>query len=400
MASDAKSLQPRWGYRTTLFQFRKPAFWLFVLVMVVGALVTFAEQSFFRQMSPSGWGLSWLLVLVYAAPVFMVVYLLDLFEREPISLVVAALLWGAVAATALAGLANQGWGLVVARIGGPDFASRWTAALTAPWVEEILKVLGVVLIALIARDEIDDVMDGFVYGALCGLGFAVVEDVFYFMAVFGGEPAGVLTGFFVRVIASGLYGHLLYSGIAGIGVAYFVARKGQATLLKRLLVAGGLFLFAMLAHFIWNSPWLDFFPDMPWTGSDWLVIPLATAVKGVPFLILVCVMVVLARRRERRWFRMAVDSELGGDGLLKDEFDVVQYPRRRRRARREMRARAGPRAAALLKRLQREQVNLAMIRTRVHRDDHPDLMRQRLYCKSLRDALVAMPGAPSAADGS
>lgn len=400
MASESQSLQPRWGYRTTLFQFRKPAFWLFVFVMLVGAFVTFAEQSFFRQMSPSGWALSWLLVLVYAAPVIMVVYLLDLFEREPISLVVASLLWGAVAATALAGLANQGWGLVVARIGGPDFASRWTAALTAPWVEEILKVLGVVLIALIAREEIDDVMDGFVYGALCGLGFAVVEDVFYFMAVFGGEPAGVLTGFFVRVIASGLYGHLLYSGIAGIGVAYFVARKAQASLPKRLLVAGGLLLLAILAHFIWNSPWLDFFPDMPWTGSDWLVIPLATAVKGVPFLILVGVMVLLARRRERRWFRIAVESELGGAGLLAEELDLVQYPRRRRRARREMRARAGPRAAALLKRLQREQVNLAMIRTRVDKDDHPDLVRQRLYCKSLRDALVAMPAAAPAANGS
>jgi hypothetical protein len=62
-----------------------------------------------------------------------------------------------------------------------------------------------------------------------------------------------------------------------------------------------------------------------------------------------------------------------------------------------MRARAGDRAAKLLKRLQREQVNLAMVRTRVETDDDPDLVRQREYCKSLRDALAAIPGAASAA---
>ena len=113
----------------------------------------------------------------------------------------------------------------MARVGGPEFAARWTAALTAPFVEEILKGLGVVLIYLIAPDEFDDMMDGFVYGAVCGLGFAVVEDVFYFMGVFGGHPSGVLQGFFVRVVSSGLYSHVLYTGLVGMGIGYFVSRR-------------------------------------------------------------------------------------------------------------------------------------------------------------------------------
>ena len=150
--------------------------------------MSLGQQSFFRQISPTGWALSWALLALYALPVLFLVYVLDLYEREPLSLVIGALLWGAVAATTLSGFANDGWGLVVARVGGPEFAARWTAALTAPFVEETLKGSGVVLIYLIARDEFDDMMDGFVYGALCGLGFAVVEDVFYFMGVFGGHP--------------------------------------------------------------------------------------------------------------------------------------------------------------------------------------------------------------------
>ena len=58
-----------------------------------------------------------------------------------------------------------------------------------------------------------------------------------------------------------------------------------------------------------------------------------------------------------------------------------------------MRRRAGAPAAKLLARLQREQIDLAMIASRVATTDDPALVRQREYCRSLRDALAAMPGA-------
>jgi RsiW-degrading membrane proteinase PrsW (M82 family) len=105
-------------------------------------------------------------------------------------------------------------------------------------VEETLKAVGVVLIYLIARSEVNGVIDGFVYGAMVGLGFAVVEDVLYFVAQFGASPAGVIGGFFVRVLASGLYGHVLYTALTGMGIAWFVTRPGERPG-RRLLVAGG-----------------------------------------------------------------------------------------------------------------------------------------------------------------
>ncbi len=390
--------RPRWGRTTTLFQFRQPAFWLYAAVVVATGLFTLGRQSLFREISPSGWALSWLLLFVYALPVFVTVYVLDLYEREPLSLVLGSLLWGAVAATTLAGLANEGWGFVVARAGGPEFASRWTAALTAPFTEEILKAAGVVLVFLIARSEVDDVMDGFVYGAVCGLGFAVVEDVLYFIAVFGGTPAGVLAGFYVRVISSGLYGHVLYTGLAGMGIAYFVSRPEEASLARRTAVAGGLFAAAVAGHFLWDSPYLDLFPGRVEALSDWLRIPLAAAVKAAPLLAFVVLLVTLARRRERRWLEAALRSEAGSSGLSATELGVLLDPRARRRSRRDIRARAGERAARLLRRLQREQVNLAMVRTRVDADDDPTLAHQREYCRSIRDALMAIPGAAPAGE--
>ena len=388
--------RPRWGHQTSLFQLRQPAFWLFLAVVLATGYYTVTQQTLFQRISPSGWALSWLLLLLYALPIFAAVYLLDLYEREPLSLVVGALIWGAVAATTLAGFANEGWGFVVARIGGPEFASRWTAALTAPLTEEILKVAGVVLIALIAVDEIDDVMDGFVYGAMVGLGFAVVEDVLYFIAIFGGTPSGVLAGFYVRVISSGLYGHVLYTGLSGMGIAYFVSRRHEATRAKRMGVALLLFLVAVLGHFLWDSPLLNFFPGHLNTVGDWLQIPLAAAIKGIPLLVFVIVMVKLARRRERGWLELALASEVGSAALTRQELGILLDAHARRRSRRDMRTRAGEGAARLLRRLQREQINLAMVRTRVQVDDDPALVHQRAYCRSLRDALMAMPGAAPA----
>ena len=385
--------RPGWGRRTSLFQPRQPAFWLYVVILVGTGIFAWSEQVLIRQLSPTGWLLSWGLLIVYALPLFLVIYLLDLYEREPMSLVLGALIWGAVAATTLSAIANEGWGLVVAQVGDPEFAARWTAALTAPFVEELMKGAGVVLIYLIARSEVDDVLDGFVYGAMCGLGFAVVEDVFYFVAIFGGTTEGVLAGFYVRVVSSGLYGHVLYTGLTGMGIAYFVARRGEAPLGRRTLVAVALFAAGVAGHFVWNSPLLNYFPGQVEDLGDWLQIPLAAAIKGVPLLVFVVVLVKLSHRRERMWLHAALAAETDSPALTAAELELLLHPGARRRSRKAMRARAGSGAASLLKRLQREQVNLAMLRTRAATDDDPALVRQRELCRSLRDGLVAMPGA-------
>jgi RsiW-degrading membrane proteinase PrsW (M82 family) len=386
--------RPHWGYQTSLWQVRQPAFWLFIVILAVALVFSLLLQANFAGLTPSGWVLSWVLLLIYAVPMFVLVYRLDLYEREPLSLVIGALLWGAFAATSLSILANQGWALVVLDLFSVETATEWVAALTAPFTEEILKGIGVVLIYLIARREIDDVLDGFVYGAMVGLAFAVTEDVFYFVNQFGGEVGGVLQGFFVRVVASGLYGHVLDTGLFGIGVAYFVSRRGQTSLGRRLAIAALFILAGMFAHFLWNSPLLNFYPEQGLQDAgDYLQVILATTVKGLPFLLFVLLMIGLARRREHRWFR-AVATEVGREGIHPDELRVLESPAARRRSRREMARRAGPLAAQTLKRLQKAQINLAMVATRVHQDDHPDLVRQRQYCQALREWLVAYATGP------
>ena len=128
-------------------------------------------------------------------------------------------------------------------------------------------------------------MDGFVYGAVCGLGFAVVEDVFYFMGVFGGHPGGVLQGFFLRVVSSGLYSHVLYSGLVGMGIGYFVSRRDRQPLARRVLVAGRAVRAPPFSGTSCGTHRCSTCSRRaPWTGMDLLMMPVATAVKGLPLL--------------------------------------------------------------------------------------------------------------------
>ena len=74
--------------RTPFIQPREPAFWLYLAIVAVTGLVAISEQALFRRISPSGWVLSWALLALYAVPVFTLVYLLDLYEREPVPLLI------------------------------------------------------------------------------------------------------------------------------------------------------------------------------------------------------------------------------------------------------------------------------------------------------------------------
>ena len=377
--------RPRWGIQTGLWQPFQPAFWLYVIALFLGFLYTLIVQVLAIATSPAGWGLSWILLLLYILPVVLVIRWLDLYEREPRSMMIAAFLWGAIVAVTFSGFANDIWGIAIARLGGAEFAGEWSAALTAPPVEEIYKYLGIVVLYLIARLEFDDLMDGFVYGALIGLGFAVAEDIFYFMFVFGGDVAAVLEGFFVRVIASGLYGHVTFTGIAGIGFAYFVTHRLDKPLAKRLAVAVGLLLLAMAAHFVWNSP---FFHSLP--------ILLYGVVKGLPFLIGLVVLLYLARRRENQDLELILVDEVGRPGLLPAELTALTNRRSRRAAAKRVKKAAGGQAEQVLKQLQREQIRLALLASAADTADDAQLLQQRLLVAGLRGRLWQFPGAAAA----
>jgi protease PrsW len=382
---------PRWGVQTGFFQRRQPAFWLFIVLLIFTTLSIVTEQLTYLQFFPSGWIFSVVLLALYVVPVLFAIYVLDLFEREPISLIIAAFLWGGLVATGLAVSINTALLEAVTKLFG-SFGQEWGLALVAPPIEETLKYLGVVTIFLIARSEIDDLFDGFVYGAVIGLGFAAVENVQYFIVAVAGaggvdQIGPVFDLFVIRALLVGLYMHVLWTGISGLGLAYYVTQHDQPHQ-KRLLVAAGLFALAVLAHFIWNSPLLG---DLL-SGIGGIVV--FGLIKGLPFLIFLVLLVALAQRRERRWFQTFTAHDIGTNVLTQAELAELSGLRSRWSARRRIGQLKGPQGARLAAQLQREQINLAMIRSRAGSDDDPSVVAQRDRIRAIRAQLDALPDVP------
>jgi len=390
---------PRWGKQASFVAPRQPAFWLFCGLLAVGGLLFVDEQAFMAGLA-TAWLISWALVLAYAVPVALVIYRLDLFEREPKLMLAAALVWGGVVATSLATYANEAWLSVVGKLTSPDFAAQWGAAIVGPGVEETLKLMGVVTLFLIASSEFDGALDGFVYGAMVGLGFTVVEDVSYFINAAASVPGAVdqsgpvLDTFLIRVVAGGLYGHVLFAGLTGMGFAYLVTQRA-ASMSRRVAVAVLCIAAGLSAHAVWNSPWMD---SVLWTSGgaspsidQWIEYG---ALKGLPFLILLGVLVTLASRNEERNFRAIVAGEPDPTVVTESEIRSLGSLWSRWSARAAAGRVGGRRAARLLGRLQAAQIEYAIIRSTADHLHDPALEAQRLKIRSIRAQLGTGPLPP------
>jgi len=168
----------------------------------------------------------------------------------------AAIIWGAAAAAGCALLANEGLGGLWAKSAGPAFAATWSASLSAPLNEELLKVCGVVMVVLAAPQVIRGPLDGMIVGALTGLGFQAVENVTYGLnavTLHGAlDPASaILNSAGYRIGVTGLGSHWAMTAVAGAGVGY-VVRRGRGGLPPALACL----LAAMAMHALFDAPYV------------------------------------------------------------------------------------------------------------------------------------------------
>ncbi|GAA2261432.1 hypothetical protein GCM10009853_013140 [Glycomyces scopariae] len=374
---------------------RRPAYWLFVACLVYGLL------ELGRVFSPDYGDIAtalWASIAVNA--VLAVVFLqilsrLDLFEREPPTVRAAAMAWGGIVAVALSMLANNAALVVLAELADAKWARTWGPAIIGPVNEEWLKALGVVMLVLIVREHFDRSIDGLIYGALVGLGFQIVENLTYAVNFAALNPnsdmAGALTVTFTRVLVAGPFSHPLYTGAAGLGIAFFVTQT-RRRLGTRLGVMIGLFALALGMHGLWNLPMPDAFP----AG---LRIPL-TYGKGLIILGLFIVLYRFAARAEWRWFVTTMSDE-DEAVITTDDLTEMRSLRSRRRARKRAEKRWGKDASALLRQLQRELVNLATLVARDQRrgedrPDSPDVAAVKRNITAIRTELDQKKGAASA----
>jgi len=184
--------------------------------------------------------------LLVAAVLFV-----DRLEPEPRANLAFAFVWGAGIAALFAALINTaGLEYVTQPALGAGTGEYVSATLGAPVVEETLK--GLVLAGLVwrRRQEIDGPTDGIIYAAMVGLGFAMIENVGYYVnaLVAPVEGGARLLGytFVLRGVLSPLL-HPIFTSMTGLGAAYAASRRRGWWALP----VG--WLGAMLLHALWNG---------------------------------------------------------------------------------------------------------------------------------------------------
>jgi RsiW-degrading membrane proteinase PrsW (M82 family) len=233
-----------------------------------------------------GGPLSTVLGLILALPTTVVmvglVLLIDRLEPEPLLKLAFVFLWGAGVAILVALVVNTaGASFFWIPVFGAQQGNYFAAAFGAPLVEETCKGSVLFLLLWRRRDEIDGPTDGIVYAAMVGLGFALIENVLYYMKVMPAGPSAVLFTVGLRGVLSPLC-HPLFTSMTGLGIAFAANRRDA---IGYLAVAGG-WIGAMILHFTWN-----FSSGFGFAGL------------GVAYLILACVLggliFVLVKDRRR-----------------------------------------------------------------------------------------------------
>jgi RsiW-degrading membrane proteinase PrsW (M82 family) len=178
----------------------------------------------------------------------VVVWWFDRYEKEPFHLLAISFLWGVAPAVVISGLLE----IILALFSGysgdaaPTGLALFNFGVNAPFVEEGVKLLGLLGVFWIAQREIDGPLDGIIYGAMVGFGFAATENVLYFLS---SESVGELVVvIFLRAMLFGSL-HAMFTSFSGLGLAFAkYTRSGWAAV---LWAAGG-FLAAVVFHSLHN----------------------------------------------------------------------------------------------------------------------------------------------------
>lgn len=179
----------------------------------------------------------------------LIFYWADRYEREPKRLVIITFVWGALPAIILSLIFELALDGPINGVESSLVSDLVSGSVVAPIVEELAKGAALLAIFLWRRQEFDGVLDGVVYGALVGFGFAMTENFLYFVGAYESGGFGSLTfTILLRAIVFGL-NHAFYTSLIGIGLG--LARNKRSFFARAFWFSIGLGA-AILAHALHN----------------------------------------------------------------------------------------------------------------------------------------------------
>jgi len=305
-----------------------------------------------------------------------VVLWLDRFEPEPRHMLAIAFLWGASVAVVVSGVVN---GLMDAVVG-----QALSAMASAPMVEEALKAAILFRFYIARRDEFDGPVDGVIYSAMVGLGFAFVENVDYYgRALLDGGPAGLALIFTLRGMIAP-FSHPLFTSLTGLGLG--VARQSSSRPVQVAAPAVG-FVGAVALHALWNAG-----------ASAGLFFFVVYGLVMLPALAVLLVIVAVSLKFEGRVIQAHLAPEAATGLLPGDEYARLCSVRGRMHASATAFRQGGPAAWRARHAFHRAASELAFLRRRGLVDGvAPDPVLEAHYLAQL--GAVGPPPVPAQADG-
>ena len=172
------------------------------------------------------------------------VLLLDRRTREPWAPLCASFLWGAAAAALVAAEVNDA---LLATHGLGDTVPK----LLGPAVEELAKASALLVVLAVWPGALNDPLDGIVYGALAGLGFAATENLgYYTLAALQGGAPGLTRALWLRGLLQGM-NHAAFTATVGAAVGWAYGGGGRRPARAAIVLVG--LALAVVVHAVWNA---------------------------------------------------------------------------------------------------------------------------------------------------
>ncbi|WP_086347978.1 PrsW family glutamic-type intramembrane protease [Candidatus Enterococcus clewellii] len=188
------------------------------------------------------------LLAVYIIPICSLLVIVAGRWKVPKYIISLSIVSGAYATGWLAGYGNDYLLEGIKRIFGNSKALEdWSAALTAPFVEETIKLCCALIILYLLNQR--NIQSAFVVGVSVGLGFQIIEDISYIIEAALDSFQKIVPTTIDRISGS-ISSHWSLTCI--FTVAIFCVLSKNQTIHKR---TKGLWLVSPISmHFIWNSP--------------------------------------------------------------------------------------------------------------------------------------------------
>ena len=350
-------------------------------ILVISALITIILNSILGIAALTQNGTASIIAaltipIIPVVGIFLLVNFMDRYEHEPWYLRLAAFLWGAIIAIPPALFIEGNIDRILQNVIDPNTTNEVLRialqGLNAGITEETIKGLGLLLLFFVLRDEFDDVVDGIIYGALIGAGFAMVENFRYFAL----DSKNFLVFLIVGRIILGWLGHSTFIACFGAALGYVRYTRVRW---KQIVIPLLGFLIAIGLHTFFD--FVDFQASAVIRNSGGNPVVVNYALIAIvanylpPFLAQLGLLYILIRglAHETAIIREFLADEVS-DGIVSvGEYALLQNSFQRTHAERQVFRRSGFKQWLRVKDLYQTEIGLAFRKWHVSMGDKPKL---------------------------